>query len=463
MTEPRTRPNVVVILADDMGWGDLGCFGATQIPTPRIDSVAADGVRLTNCHSASAVCTPSRYALLTGRYAWRGALKAGVLAGHSPPILEPERATLASVLHDEGYATAAIGKWHLGLGWQWKDGSQLTAFGPDAQLQPTPLADYGADVDYRLPFTGGPMERGFDRFFGIAGSLDMPPYAFLDQDRTFGVPDREKEIYVSSQRAGRQTPGWRDDQVDIRFVTEACRWMRAQDQPFLLYLTLASPHYPCTPPDFIRGRSDAGSRGDMVTLVDWAVGQVDDTLAELGVVDDTLLIVTSDNGAMYADFRSPDTHGHASNGPWRGQKADIWDGGHREPFVARWPSAIPAGLVRDDPVGLVDLLPTIAGAVGADGGRDVEDGQDILQVLTGDAEVDTERVLIHHSLRGMFAVRRGKWKAVFGTGSGGFTSPAGDLSDNDGQLYDLVADPAEAHNLWNDHPEVVADLRRELV
>ncbi|HEY8790099.1 MAG TPA: arylsulfatase [Actinopolymorphaceae bacterium] len=462
MAEPRTCPNVVVILADDMGWGDLGCFGATRIPTPRMDAIAAAGVRLTNCHSASAVCTPSRYALLTGRYAWRGALKQGVLAGHSPPILEPGRPTLASVLHDEGYATAAIGKWHLGLGWQWKDGSRLTAFGPDAHLQPTPLADYGADVDYTQPFADGPTEHGFDRFFGIAGSLDMPPYAFLDQDRTFGVPDREKEVYVSSQRAGRQTPGWRDDQVDIRFVTEACRWVRAQEQPFLLYLTLASPHYPCTPPDFIRGRSDAGSRGDMVTLVDWAVGQIDDTLADIGVTDDTLLIVTSDNGAMYADFRSPDTHGHSSNGPWRGQKADIWDGGHREPFVARWPAAIPAGLERDDPVCLVDLLPTIATAVGTGGRPDAEDGRDILDVLTGAADIDGERVLIHHSLHGMFAVRRGPWKAVFGTGSGGFTIPAGDLSDDTGQLYDLAADPAEAHNLWAEHPDVVAELRREL-
>lgn len=462
MTESLRKTNIVIVLADDMGWGDLGCFGATKIPTPRMDAIGADGVRLTNCHSASAVCTPSRYALLTGRYAWRGALTSGVLAGHSPPILEPGLPTLASVLHDEGYATAAIGKWHLGLGWQWKDGSRLTAFGPEAQLQPTPLADYGADVDYTQAFDDGPTEHGFDRFFGIAGSLDMPPYAFLDQNRTFGVPDREKEVYISSQRAGRQTPGWRDDQVDIRFVTEACRWMRAQDNPFLLYLTLASPHHPCTPPDFIRGRSDAGSRGDMVTLVDWAVGQIDDTLADLGFAEDTLLIVTSDNGAMYADFGSPDTHGHASNGAWRGQKADIWDGGHREPFVARWPGVIPAGLDRDDPVGLVDLLPTISGAVGASGGRDVEDGRDILPVLTGTGGVDAERVLIHHSLRGMFAVRRGKWKAVFGTGSGGFTMPAGDISDESGQLYDLDADPAEANNLWAEHPEVVADLRREL-
>ena len=184
---------------------------------------------------------------------------------------------------------------------------------------------------------------------------------------------------MSSQRAGRQTPGWRDDQVDLRFTQEACQWMRRQEAPFLLYLALASPHHPCTPPDFIRGRSDAGSRGDMVALVDWVVGQITDTLADLGVADDTLLIVTSDNGAMYADFRSPDTHGHASNGPWRGQKADIWDGGHREPFVARFPGVIPAGSERDDPVGLVDLLPTIARVVGSPTRPSVEDGRDILR------------------------------------------------------------------------------------
>lgn len=443
-----------------MGWGDLGCFGARAIPTPNMDRLAAQGARLTNAHSASAVCTPSRYALLTGRYAWRGVLDKGVLAGHSPSILEAGRPTIASVLHDRGYATGAFGKWHLGLGWRWRDGSVRDAFAADADLAASREDDYGTRVDYAAPFSGGPLEHGFDRFFGISGSLDMPPYCFLDQDRTLGIPDREKEIYVSSQRPGLQTAGWRDDQVDLRFTQEACQWLRRQDRPFFCYLTTASPHYPCVPPDFIRGRSQAGSRGDSVCLVDWVVGQVIDTLEQLGQLDNTLVILTSDNGAMYGEFRSPQTYGHHSNGPWRGQKADIWDGGHREPFVARWPGVIPAGLVRDDPICLSDLLPTITAATGT--AQETQDGRNVVGVLAGTDPVDTERVLIHHSLQGMFAVRAGRWKAVFGTGSGGFTAPAGDIDEQHGQLYDLVDDPAETTNVWAQHSDVVARLRSEL-
>jgi len=469
------KPNIVVILADDMGWGDVGCYGSTKIPTPNMDRLAAEGARLTNVHSASSVCTPSRYALMTGRYAWRGVLKRGVLRGHSPAIIEPGRTTIASMLREQGYGTAAIGKWHLGLGWRRRDGSVRNAFetGPEPLVthsdsapaeRPEVRDDYGYEIDYSSPFVGGPLDYGFDRFFGIAGTLNTPPYCFLDQDRTLGIPNREKEIYYVSQRPGLQTPGWRDDEVDVRFAQEACHWIRRQDEnkPFFLYVATSSPHIPCVPPEFARGRSEAGTRGDAVWMVDWVVGQVMEVLDDRGLADDTLVIVTSDNGAIYGEWGSPETYGHASNGPWRGQKADIWDGGHREPFVARWPRSIPAGRVSDAPVCLTDLLPTFAEVSGAGKSYEVEDGLNALGVLTGLGSIDPHRTMIHHSGNGTFAIRRDEWKAVLGSGSGGFSVPIGASTRSEGQLYNLVDDPGETRNLWHELPEIVAALIGEL-
>jgi arylsulfatase A-like enzyme len=475
-------PNVVVILADDMGWGDLGCYGSTAIPTPHIDRLAREGVRLTNCHAASAVCTPSRYAVLTGRYSWRGPLKNFVLMGHGPAIIEQDRPTLASVLRDAGYATGAFGKWHLGLGWRHRDGCVRDAFQPGARLHDDIETDRGEDVDYSAPFDNGPLTLGFDRFFGIAGSMDMPPYCFLDQDRTVGVPDRPKEVFYTEQRPGFQTPDWAEDEVDVRFVDEATRFIKApRDQPFFTYLALSSPHRPCVPPGFVRGRSSAGARGDAVCLVDWAVGEVLSALEGIGAADNALLIVTSDNGAL--TYFTDDTGGsdHQPNGDWRGQKGDVWDGGHREPFVARWPGHFPTGSVSDDPVCLTDLLPTIAAATGVKvPSGAAEDGVNMLDVLRGTGRLDADRPIVHHSLAGRFAIRCGRWKALFTEGPGGgfseptisslfssgtgkaHTTPPWDAEHPDGQLYDMAADPRESTNLWHERRDVVVALYEQL-
>lgn len=471
------RPNVVVVLADDLGWGDLGCYGSA-IPTPHIDRLAAGGVRATNCHSASAVCTPSRYALMTGRYAWRGPLKNFVLMGHGPALIEPARATLASVLRGAGYATGAFGKWHLGLGWRHRDGSVRDAFAPGAVLHDSIDADFGRDIDYAAPVTGGPMELGFDRFFGIAGSLDMPPYAFIDQDRTVGLPDREKEYYLTEQRPGLQVEGFDEAAIDVRFVTEACEWIRGQSKPFLCYLAPSAPHRPNVPPDFIRGRSGLGDRADGVCLVDWAVGALSETLNEQGQLDNTLFIVTSDNGAPMIFTDDGDVSVHRPNGDWRGQKGDLWDGGHREPFIAWWPGALPAGAVVEAPICLTDVLPTVAAAAGAP--ARVEDGLNVLPVLAGVEAGDPDRPLVHHSLGGRFALRAGRWKAIFSAGSGGGFSepsitdlfatgsgkahpaPPWDADHPAGQLFDVLADPYETTNLWDLEPDVVAALYGQL-
>jgi arylsulfatase A-like enzyme len=475
-----TGPNIVVVLADDLGWGDLGCYGSA-IPTPNIDQLAAEGVRATNCHSASAVCTPSRYALVTGRYAWRGPLKNFVLMGHGPALIEPSRPTLASIFKASGYATGAFGKWHLGLGWRHHDGSVRDAFAPGAVLHDSIDTDFGRDIDYSAPVTGGPTALGFDRFFGIAGSLDMPPYAFIDQDRTVGIPDREKSPYLTEQRPGLAVADFDESEADVRFVTEACDWLRERSGPFLCYLAPSAPHRPNVPPAFIRGRSGLGDRADGVALVDWAVGQLRTTLSQMGVLDDTVFIVTSDNGAPMIFTDDGDMDVHRPNGDWRGQKGDLWDGGHREPFVARWPGRFPAGTTTDAPICLTDVLPSTAAAAGLavpDGAA--EDGRDMLAVLRGDAPGDPDRPIVHHSLGGRFALRSGRWKAIFSAGSGGGFSepsitdlfatgsgkahpaPPWDADHPAGQLYDMDTDPAETNNLWDASPQIVAVLYDEL-
>lgn len=469
---PSARPNVVVLLADDLGWGDVGANGAMRIPTPAVDRLAAEGTTFDDAHSSSAVCTPSRYSLLTGRYAWRSPLKRGVLGPYGPPIIEPGRPTVASVLRDAGYVTAAFGKWHLGLGWRRTDASRGDAFGADAADDLTWDPDLGdpmqPGIDFSASFVGGPRELGFDRFTGTAGSLDMPPYCYLDGDRVRDAPDRPKEPLSDGQRPGPAAAGWRDDEVDVRVTEQACDWLREQpgDRPFFLYLATHAPHRPWVPPAFVRGATDAGVRGDSVALADWVAGEVLRCLDEIGATGNTLVVFSSDNGAP---TRFPE-HGHpehAPNGAWRGQKADIWDGGHRVPLMFRWPGRIPAGRRSDQTVCLTDLLPTLAAAAGAGLPPAVElDGRDILDVITGNEAGPAERPIVHHANDGSFAIRAGRFKAVFTSGSGGFSTPVGRPvtgSASDGQLYDLENDPGERENLWRSRPDVVAELWERLL
>jgi arylsulfatase A-like enzyme len=454
MTKPPSRPNIIFIMADDLGYGDLGCYGASKIPTPNIDRLAAEGIRLTDAHSSAAVCTPSRYSVLTGRYCWRTPLKEWVLWGFEPPLIEPSRLTVASLLKQHGYATAAIGKWHVGLHWTTLDGNP-------------PLED-GTNVEYVAPVEGGPLAMGFDTSFIISGSLDMAPYCFIENEHVVGIPSVEKSPYHPQQRKGLMTPGWRDDQVDARFTQEAVAFIERQakdhpDQPFFLYLTPSAPHRPCVPPDFIQGKSQAGPRGDMVALVDWMVAEVDAALHHNGLVEHTLVIVTSDNGARLTDFYGRD-YGHKSCGDLRGQKADIWDGGHREPFVARWPGVIQPGSISPRLVCLGDLLATVAEILGVDLTPGAgEDSFSFLSALTGQKSQRLERlVIVHHSGDGMFSLRDDCWKLIMGLGSGGFSQPAWvepGPGDPRGQLYDMEADFQETTNLWSQRPEIVQRLQ----
>jgi len=466
-TVNQTKPNIVFIMADDMGYGDLSCYGAEKIPTPNTERLAAEGMRFTDMHSSSAVCTPSRYSVITGRYCWRSKLKEGVLAGLDRPLIEQDRLTIAAFLKQQGYATACIGKWHLGLGWMKRDGTPLFT-------ENDPIVNWeadGFDVDYRRPVYGGPTTLGFDYFFGIAGSLDMPPYCFIENDHTCGVPDREKEHYYNQQRRGMQTPDWRDEEVDTTFARKAVEFIercatQSPRKPFFLYLPTASPHRPCDiAPDFVRGASQAGDRGDMVVLFDWVVGRVMEALDRLGIAGNTLLFVTSDNGGRLTCANGQD-YGHRTNGPLRGQKADIWDGGHREPFIARWPGHIRPGSTCTQLACLADLFATCAAAAGAElPDNAAEDSFNLLPALLGESPSLIRPALVHHSVDGMFSIRRGPWKLCLGLGSGGFSEPRRvqpPPGGPQGQLYNLDEDLAETNNLWIHKPGVVKELTQLL-
>ncbi len=457
------RPNIIFIMADDMGYGDVGCYNPeSKIPTPNMDQLADEGMRFTDAHSSSSVCTPSRYSVLTGRYCWRTRLKHGVNGGFSLPLIDPARTTVASLLKARGYTTAAVGKWHVGLEWQTKNGKDFDRENWE---------DQGV-VDYTKPIIGGPLDLGFDYFFGIAGSLDMPPYCFIEDDRAVGIPTLEKSPYNPQQRKGLMTPGWRDETCDPTFLEKAVGFIERSveedpDRPFFLYLTPAAPHRPCMPPDFAKGKSQAGPRGDMVWLVDWMVGQVMETLKRLGCADDTLVIVTSDNGARPCDVDGL-MHDHKSCGDLRGYKGDIWDGGHREPFLVRWPGVIAPGSVSDKPVCLGDFIATVADIVDADLlPHAAEDSFSLLPYLQAREADDSSRgPVVHHSLAGMFSIRQGRWKLILGLGSGGFSEPREGYSPFSdapkGQLYDMVDDWREQHNLWNERPDIVKQLSQVL-
>lgn len=446
-----TPPNIVFILADDMGWGDLKAnFPDSRISTPNLDRLAAAGMRFSDAHSASAVCTPTRYGVLTGRYCWRSRLKKGVLGGWSPALIEPDRPTVASFLKSKGYATGCLGKWHLGMNWS----PDSREFGDG--IEPARNPDR---IDFTQRARGGPDDLGFDHWFGISASLDMPPYAFIRDGLIEGkLTARKKWI-----REGPATPDFEAVDVLPALNRAAVAWLdeRARHpQPFFLYLALPSPHTPVVPSSTWQGRSPIGPYGDFVMETDAVCGSVLDALDRLKLAENTVVIFTSDNGATPdSSSKETDRRGHLSHGPWRGTKADIWEGGHRVPFLARWPGHTPAGSVCHDPISLNSLFATAADLcstplpAGA-----APDSFSIADHLRGKAPSQpTHPYLIHHSISGMFAIRRGPWKFIDGSGSGGWSK--GGKDNHPAQLYHLGNDPAESKNLFATEPTTAAELK----
>ncbi len=506
-TAAAGHPNIVYILADDFGFGDASCYNAeSKIPTPHIDRIAAEGMRFTDAHSPSAVCTPTRYGILTGRYSWRTRLKYRVLDGFDPPLIEEGRLTVPALLKQHGYATACIGKWHLGMQWTDKEGAPVPAVPINRREPPRP----GFDVDFTAPITGGPVDRGFDYYFGISASLNMSPFCYLENDRPVLIPtlrhERVRTDFITVDEGVRspdftitgvmpmlagKTVEWIERQtkfraggVSARLPVEASAKEGPATDPFFLYAPLSAPHLPVVPNQEYRGKSEAGEYGDFVVETDAFVGAVLDALDRGGIADETLVIFTSDNGGLYHwwEPREADDlknykvssraayvkeRGHQGNAHLRGTKADIWEGGHRVPFVARWPGRVPAGTTSDALVELTDLMATCAAIVGANLPAGAgEDSRDILPALLGaETSAPVREFAVHHSLWGHFAIREGPWKMAPRRGSGGFTRPREIESapgESEGQLYHLEDDPSETRNLWQEHPEVVERLGRLL-
>lgn len=444
--DPRP-PNIVLILADDLGYGDCRCYNpASKIPTPNIDRLSTQGMRFTDAHAPCAVCTPTRYGVLTGRYCWRSPLKQGVLNGYSPMLIEPGRLTIASLLKQQGYTTACIGKWHLGLGTE-------------------------RETDFSRPLRPGPNAVGFDYFFGISASLDMPPYVFIENERVTEAPSGHIEASAMRRnggkgywRAGAIAPGFRHIDVLPRITEKAVDFLGKQSasKPFFLYFALNAPHTPWLPTAEFDGKSQAGPYGDFVHHVDAVVGQVMKALDDSRMAENTLLIVTSDNGAHWLPT-DIEKWQHRANDGWRGQKADIWDGGHRVPFLARWPGKITAGNSTRELICLTDLLATAAALNGlklpADAG---EDSCSLLPVLLGEKRAGPiHEAIVHQASDGTLGIRQGPWKLATALGSHGFSDPKNVVPQPGGprgQLYQLDEDPAEQHNLWLERPDVVQRL-----
>ena len=468
---PPSQPNVVVILADDLGYGDLSCYGAAKIQTPNLDRLAQQGVRFTNAYTPSSVCSPTRYGLMTGRYCWRTSLQRQVLNVHAPLHIEPARLTLSSLFKKHGYTSAAIGKWHLGYG-----------------NRPT--------VDWNQPLRPGPLELGFDYHFGVPSNHGDLTRAYVRNGaligRTPGVP--YAPATQNTPPSGLSQPRV-DDRVNVTLAGEAVAFLeRSAKQPFFLYFTPVAVHNPVTPNKQFRGKAAAGLYGDYAAELDWAVGQVLATLDRLKVAANTLVLFTSDNGGVVLPYGEgaaeqarefplnleDDTDGavskhyrraqaeakeagHRTVGNLRGRKHSIYEGGFRVPYIVRWPGHTAAGRTSAEVVSLVDTLATCAGILGEPLPRSAgEDSYDILPaILRRKLAKPVREATVLHNAEGVFAIRQGPWKLIEErTWDDKLRSPWRAEAVN--QLYNLAADPEEKNNVWEQNPAVAARLKARL-
>ena len=440
-----------------MGYGDLSCLNeSSKIRTSHLDKMAQAGMVFEDAHATSAVCTPSRYSILTGRYNWRSRLKSGVLGGYSTHLIEPGRMTVPSFLKTYGYHTAMIGKWHLGWDWATIDGN--------------PASADGENVDFTGPVANGPDACGFDYYFGHCGSLDMPPYVYVEDGKATAQPDRVTEDTgkFTWWRKGPTASDFQHEDVLPNFTQRSVRYIEeraASDEPFFLYFPLPAPHTPILPTSEFRGKSGTNAYGDFCLQVDDVVGCIVDALNRSGVIDNTILIFTSDNGCSpQADLDELAGLGHHPSYVFRGHKADIYEGGHRVPLIVQWPEEIHAGLISAETVCLSDLLATCADILSTDLPDDAgEDSVSNLPVWRGKfLDNSLREATIHHSIDGSFSIRRDKWKLEMCAGSGGWSHPRpGEESEGlpPVQLYNLDADIGEKLNIYDKHPDVVKELK----
>lgn len=428
------KPNIVYIICDDLGYGDIQCLNPdnAKIPTPHADRLAAEGMIFTDAHSGSSVCTPTRYGIMTGRYSWRTRLQSGVVTGFAPCLIDKNRPTVGAFLKEQGYHTAIVGKWHLDF--QYLDPETGKAYAQKEHKTPP--------VGARIP--DGPLHRGFDYYHGFHHARNME--AVIEDDRVIVHDDvvnmlprlTEKSVAYIDSRAGK-------------------------DEPFFLYIPLGSPHTPIVPSEDWKGKSGLGDYGDFVMQTDHVVGEVSAALERNGFTDKTLVIFTSDNGcSKAAGIEQLAKQGHIVSAHLRGSKADIWDGGHRIPFLVRWPGKVAPGSTSDQLICLTDLFATTGEILGVDVPEaSCEDSVSFLPALSGKEIRSTRNGVIHHSISGHFAYRQGHWKLILARASGGWTSPKENEAPKDGpkgQLYHLGKDIGETNNLFESNPGKVEDL-----
>lgn len=459
-------PNIVFILADDLGYGDLSCYGATDVQTPNIDRLAREGMRFTDAHSPSSVCTPSRYNLMTGRYSWRTWAKNGAVWGNDPLLIEEGRMTIASLLRSAGYATGIVGKWHLGFG---KPGMP----GWDDVLGP----------DYNRKLVPGPLECGFDYSF-VVPHVGAQPKFIVEGHQVLGLDPADPIRLIADPRpefarsylerprtdnpnltvTGGTAAAYPDDVLGVRLTEKAVDFMeKHQSEPFFLYFPHRNVHGPLAPASSFKGTSQIGLYGDFINELDWSVGQVLSTLGQLHLAEKTLVIFSSDNGGAWT-YRAADpveTNGHRLNGPLRGGKTEVFEGGHRVPFLARWPGHIKAGATNGDLLALTDMLATFASLthqqLPAGAG---EDSFDQLPALLGTpARTPKRTTLVMDAFHGQHAIRQGPWKLIPFQGGGGWDwAPKSDPNVPPGQIYNVDDDPGETRNLYTEKPELVQIL-----
>ncbi len=461
----QAAPNLVVLLADDLGYGDVGVYNPhSKIPTPNLDRLAGQGIRFTDAHTPSGVCSPTRYALLTGRYAWRTRLKRGVLNSGSAPLIAEDRLTLAGMLRERGYAAGIVGKWHLGFKWPLLDASQPQTV---------------ENVDWSKRLKDGPLQHGFSYQFG----LGKPAWTFVENGRVLTRPSVRFDLthlpaYLmgGNNNKGVKAAGFEFERMLSRFTEEAVGFVQrsaAAKQPFFLLFTPIAPHRPVVPnKDFI-GKSAAGLYGDFVAEFDWAAGEILAALDRSGAADETLVIVTSDNGPETDAYRRVLEYGHYSMGMLRGVKRDLWEGGHRVPFIACWPGRIPADSVQDEVICLTDLMATVAGLIDyALPENAAEDSYDVRRALFGEKiEKPLREATVHHGSKGWFGIRQSDW-VLIDHPSGDNNNPGRNAEpewfrrergakahDRPVELFNLREDRVQRANLAAAHPDKVEAMQ----
>lgn len=470
--ESRELPNIVILYADDMGYGDLNCQNEnSKIPTPNLDRLASEGMRFSDAHSSSGICSPSRFALLTGTYHWRR--QHGIVGPFGEPFFTDSDITLPQLLKTRGYTTACIGKWHLGWDWEFRNepSGEVMQWGAMRQVY------LPEDIDWSKPIAGGPLDRGFDYYFGD-GTINFPPYAWIENDHFLEIPTEEMKLdniaYETKEgewefRPGPRVAGWNPYLVLPELTRKTVEWIGEQDreQPFFLYFALPSPHAPIIPNEAFDGTSEAGAYGDYVFQSDWVVGQVLHALKEKGLEENTIIIFSSDNGPEAYAWERAVNFDHFSMGDFRGLKRDVWEGGHHVPFIIKWPGEIKAGSLSNELISQVDLFATLAEISGIELPENAApDSYNFLPILKGETHSAPFReATVHNTFEDIWGIRKGEWLYI-NSPTGGHRVPPESFHKlkgytdfkTEGILFHMKEDPGQQVNLYEKYPEIVREL-----